>query len=152
MLSGLHLHCCFWEGKITPRLPNTSGFVSVAFSSVCKILPLSSELWNKAGACNPSRFTFHPSKLAMGILVHFRDVLYAVNSFLSIFLPDTPLLFYPYFNNSYKWQFAFLFCAAALLLCFVPSLFHFLAFFPFSLHLPNNVDAWKCSSVSILFK
>lgn len=107
-------------------------FFSFAFSSLCWRVPVSSELWSRASACNPSRFTFHPSKLVMGNFVHFRYLLYVVSSFLGLFLPDSPLPFHPLFNNLYKWQITFLFWAAALPLYFVvwrASFFHFLPFF-----------------------
>lgn len=158
MPCGLHLHCCFWEGKMTPRLPNTHVVCFFCFlisllktplspvSSGVRLLIILQDL-----LFIPQNLS-HPSKLIMRNLVHFRYLLYAANSFLSLSLPDRSLPSYPYFNNLYKWQITFLFWTAALPLYFAvrrASFFHILPFFFFSLYLHNNVSAWK--SAAFLF-
>lgn len=161
MPCGLHLHCCFWEGKMTPRLPNTHVVCFFCFlisllktplspvSSGVRLLIILQDL-----LFIPQNLS-HPSKLIMGNLVHFRYLLYAANSFLSLSLPDRSLPSYPYFNNLYKWQITFLFWTAALPLYFAvwrASFFHILPFFFLLSILTQQCKCLKISSISVLMK
>lgn len=56
--------------------------------TLCSRLPNSSEVWSRTSVSSPPSLLFHPVELAMGNFVHFKYLLCAGNSFLSLFQTD----------------------------------------------------------------